>query len=115
MQTRVPVLPRAVAETVAVFVDRLRGRFGSRLRDVRLFGSHARSEAGEDSDVDLLVLVDGATREEENEVTDLAADLGWQLHGVALSPLMMSTAEFDAWVARERIIPLTIVREGISL
>jgi predicted nucleotidyltransferase len=35
----------------------LRGVFGTRLAEVRLFGSHARGEASEDSDIDVLVLV----------------------------------------------------------
>ena len=38
---------------------RLEAAFHDRLRGVLLFGSEARGEAGEDSDVDLLVLLDG--------------------------------------------------------
>jgi len=38
---------------------RLREHYGSRLRGVILHGSEARGEAEEDSDVDLLVLLEG--------------------------------------------------------
>jgi uncharacterized protein len=38
---------------------RLEAVFPDRLRGALLFGSEARGEAGEDSDVDLLVLLDG--------------------------------------------------------
>ncbi len=37
----------------------LRAAHGARLRGLVLYGSEARGEAGQDSDVDLLVLLDG--------------------------------------------------------
>jgi predicted nucleotidyltransferase len=47
--------------------DRLRALLGDRLRDLRLFGSHARRQAHDESDIDLLVLVD---RLDEETVED---------------------------------------------
>jgi len=41
--------------------ERLRSTFGDRLGEVRLFGSFARGEANDRSDVNVLVLVDGLT------------------------------------------------------
>jgi predicted nucleotidyltransferase len=38
---------------------RLEGAFPSRFRGVLLFGSEARNQAGEDSDLDLMVLLEG--------------------------------------------------------
>ena len=42
----------------------LRSAFRARLHDLQLFGSYARGEATEDSDVDVPVLVDGLTPSE---------------------------------------------------
>jgi predicted nucleotidyltransferase len=39
--------------------DRLQAAFGDRLQGVVLYGSEARGEAGPDSDIDLLVLLEG--------------------------------------------------------
>jgi len=39
--------------------DRLVARHGGRLRGVLLYGSEARGEAGPESDIDVLVLLDG--------------------------------------------------------
>jgi predicted nucleotidyltransferase len=108
-------LPAAVGETLGAFVAGLRRRFGQRLVSVRLFGSYARGEATGDSDVDCLVLLDRMGRDDERAITDLAADLVWQMGGVVISPLTMSAAEFDAWKALERRAPLEIERDGIPL
>ena len=43
---------------MTAFVDRLRATFGERLPDVRLFGSKVRGDDHDESDIDVLVLVD---------------------------------------------------------
>src|SRR5687767_4501136 len=53
-------LPPVLARALADYRTRLRARYGPRLADVRLFGPWARGEAHADSDVDVLVLIDGA-------------------------------------------------------
>ena len=108
-------LPPLIRETLDRFLAGVRARFGARLVEVRLFGSYARGEAHEDSDVDCLVLLDRVTPEDDRAVTDLAGDLTWQIGGVVISPLIMSLDQFEAWKARERRTALDIAREGIAL
>jgi predicted nucleotidyltransferase len=108
-------LPAVVDQTLRAFVDGLRERFGQRLLSVRLFGSYARGDATAESDVDCLVLLDRVSPDDGRAVTDLAADLVWQIGGIVIAPLVMSADEFGAWKARERRTPLEIEREGIPL
>src|SRR5438445_516464 len=56
-------LSPALRDILAAYAARLAARFGPRLRMVRLFGSFARGEATEDSDVDVAVIVEGLARE----------------------------------------------------
>ena len=108
-------LPAVVDETLRAFVRGLHSTFGNRLVSVRLFGSYARGEATPDSDVDCLVLHDRVDRADDRAITDLAADLVWQIGGVVISPLTMSAADFEAWKGLERRTALEIERDGIAL
>jgi predicted nucleotidyltransferase len=108
-------LPPHVEATLSGFVRGVRERFGARVAAIRLFGSYARGEATAESDVDCLVLLDRVDPADDRAVTDLAADLIWQIAGVVISPMVMSVADFDAWKATERRTPLEIDREGVPL
>jgi predicted nucleotidyltransferase len=50
--------PPAVDRALVALKARLSATLGARLRELRLFGSYARGDAGAESDVDVLVLVD---------------------------------------------------------
>lgn len=65
---------RAIARRVRNFLEK---KYGSRLKAVILYGSHARGTATEDSDVDLLVVVDDALRPDEvrRSLSDLLLDI----------------------------------------
>jgi predicted nucleotidyltransferase len=110
-------LPAMVVEALERFRRDLRERFGARLELVRLFGSHARGDAWEESDVDVLVLIDGVTQEERDEVIALA----WRAGDIApdswlvLSPLVRTPGQFEELRRAERRIARDIDREGITL
>lgn len=90
----------------------LESRFGARLREVRLFGSFARGQARADSDVDLLVLVDGLSWREAIEAIDLGTDEELA-SGVLLAPIPRSTAEFERAVRMETPFSSNVQREGV--
>jgi predicted nucleotidyltransferase len=52
-------LPPELASTLAELESGLKDLYGDRFRGLLLYGSYARGEADEGSDVDLLVLLDG--------------------------------------------------------
>jgi len=106
-------LPVEVRSSVATYAKRLSSRFGGRLRFVRLFGSWARSEAGEDSDVDVAVVVDGLTRDEWRDAVSDAVDVELET-GATLSPFVVASEHFDLLVRRERRIARDILEEGMD-
>ena len=92
----------------------LRAKFGERVRDVRLFGSYARGEASEDSDIDVLVLIDGLTPMEQWDAAGVITPILLET-GLPFSALPMSTEHFEELRRRERLLARDIDREGISL
>jgi hypothetical protein len=110
-------LPPPVRGALERFRQALERRFGPRLREVVLFGSHARGEADDESDVDVLVVIDALDEREQVEVTDLAyqADAADRASWTGLSPLACSSAHAAMMRERERLLFRDIDREGIRL
>lgn len=59
MQETTDQIAPAVQETLQHTRDALRRIYGPRLKHVILFGSHARGDAHPDSDIDVLVVLEG--------------------------------------------------------
>jgi len=96
------------------FRDWLRTRFGGRLSALELFGSRARGEGDEESDLDVLVVVDELTGDERREVFYFAGDLLTR-HAVRVSPFPVSRAHLDELRVRERRIVGEIDRDHVPL
>lgn len=109
-----PPLSAAVASALAEFGCELRRRYGPELLELRLFGSFARGEAGEDSDVDVAVVLEDAGWDRRRAVIDLAADVGLE-HDLAISPTVFDRETFERWRREERPLVRDIEREGVPL
>jgi predicted nucleotidyltransferase len=102
---------RAALEDLVGFVRR---RYGKRVQDLRLFGSRARGEGHEESDVDVLVVVDDLTADERMEVWHYTGRL-LDTHDVMVGAFVLPTARWEELCARDRLIAREIQRDGIPL
>ena len=77
--------------------ERLRETYGPRFRGLMLYGSVARGEAGEDSDVDLLCLLDGPvnTIKEIRPIIDATSDIRHQYPERPVSIMAADIAEYE--------------------
>lgn len=107
-------LPEAIRYALAAYAGRLRTVFGDRLVELRLFGSFARGEANEDSDVDVLVVIDGLTDLEIGVAAGEAAPV-IVATGLPLAPLPMSTERLTSLREAKRALALELDLEGIPL
>ena len=113
------VLAPAVATALARFRAAVDVRFGARVREVVLFGSHARGTASERSDVDVYVVIDDAAHEDRKTVFDIAYQIDASAPGedgwVGLEPIVHSTAEAADMRSRERGLLRNIDSQGVRL
>jgi len=107
-------LTPAETSALAEFVPAARRALGAELFEIRLFGSRARGEGSDDSDLDVALVVSAAGRRRRYDVYDLAFDIGLQ-HDVALAPLVIDRAHLDDLRGRELLFPRELDREGIVL
>ncbi len=85
--------------------------YGDRLDRVVLYGSHARGEATEGSDVDLMLVLAGEVQ--PGPEIDALADLIWELlveHGVLLSVFPVS---FEDYESRQSPLLINARRDGV--
>ncbi len=88
------VLARLTPEdrhAVEQFRDAVRRHFGPRLRDLRLFGSKVRGDDHDESDIDVLVLLDGCDSQDRHAVWALVASINLML--------MPVTSDFETYHA----------------
>ena len=113
--TKPEVAVAPLARTAAArFAEELRKRYGQAVLDVRLFGSFARGEADEDSDVDVAVVLERVDWTTQRDVIDLATDIGLPLD-LRISPSIFDRETYTLWRAQERPLVADIEREGIPL
>ncbi len=99
---------------LAELKGRLEALVGGSLVQVVLFGSKARGDYGEDSDLDLAVIVRGLDRALKRAILDVVADV--ELHWlIPMSTLVLSEKEFFSLLERERQIAREIQHEGIRI
>ncbi len=112
-QVRCKLSP-AERAALEIFLAGVRERLGDILLEARLFGSRARGDGNDESDVDVALVVTELNRPLRNEILDLAYDIGLE-HGVLLAPLLLDQQQLAHLRARERLIADDLDRQGIML
>lgn len=96
------------------FQQAVSARYGSEGIAMWLFGSRARHEGDEESDLDVLVLLDTYTDAIKIGIWDMAYAVFAQTD-VVVSPQVLSRKRFEQLQARERLIAQNITQDGIPL
>ena len=97
-------------KSVNEFVKRTLEKYGDKIDSIILFGSVARGEAKEDSDVDILVIGDVSVE----ELVDISFPILLE-HGKLISAKNVKREHFNFLVREEYSFAMNILREGIIL
>lgn len=103
-------------EITKIIIARLKQIFKNKLKDVILFGSYARGNFDEDSDIDIFVLVDMDDLELNNfipVVTDATFDLDLK-YNTTISIILKSLDHFELW---KDTLPFyrNVLNEGVKM
>jgi predicted nucleotidyltransferase len=96
--------------------EHLKQVYGDRLKAVILYGSVARGTQSEDSDIDIMLLIDGTAeqlRAYDDRLSDISTDLGLK-YGKVFSIIDVAYQEYQNW---KTISPFykNVDREGVVL
>ena len=93
-------MPENIRVIVYQFIEELKKILGDNLSKVIVYGSYARGDYRDNSDVDIMILVkmsDDEIRQVKNEIYDLAFDFELDT-GKDISPIIKNEGHYENWV-----------------
>lgn len=84
------------------------------LIDMKMFGSRARGEGDEYSDLDVFIEVERLDKALEEKINEIAWEIGFE-HSVFISPLIFTRNEIEDSPLRVAPIVKNIKEEGVSI
>ena len=104
--------------TLQEYTNEIKEVYGCHLKNVILYGSYARGDQNEESDIDIMILTD-LTNEEIIEYRELVSNIAFDIEfdtnfEVMISPLVKNIEKFEYWL---KALPfyMNVQREGVVL
>ena len=109
-------MPEAKRKIIMLFSREMKRILGENLKKVILYGSYARGDFRENSDIDIMVLTtltDAEIEKIEAQIYDVAFDFLMD-HGVDISVVIKNENQFNYWLGA---LPFydNVQREGVCL
>ncbi len=103
-------------ELILEFKRRVPLELERRLRKLIVFGSRVKGEATEDSDLDIIALVDEKTSEIEKKLEDIAYQIMWDNDFRPMISLkVLSELQFNSGINKGLSFYRNIEKEGVSV
>ena len=109
-------MPVTIQILLEDYLKELRKIYGLHLKSVILYGSYARGDFTQESDVDIMILVD-LTEEEMDQYSDELAEVGFDYnvaHGIWMMPVVKNQDHFRRW-AKASPFYENVQKEGVKL
>jgi predicted nucleotidyltransferase len=109
-------LSQNIKDLMEQYVHKIQRIYGPHLRKIILYGSYARGDYREDSDIDIMILLDISDLEIK-EYFDLLIDMTFDFnmeHNTDIKPIAKNEAHFIKWVGNYPFYA-NINREGVIL
>lgn len=96
------------------FVRTLKNKYGDEVEKIILFGSVARGEDKEHSDVDVLIITKGDSFKMQKLISDIVVGVMLKT-GIYISAKVLSSSEFDFLRRLNSSFYRTVSKEGITI
>lgn len=113
-----PNIPIKINKIIDEFVTQVNKLLGNRIKKIILYGSYARGDYNESSDIDIMILTDLSDDEMYSyfvKISDIAYDIEEARNfNIQLSPLVKNINKFNYWL---EVLPfyINVKREGVVL
>lgn len=110
-------MPKKIRNIVSMFSVQAMRLLGTKLSKIILYGSYARGDFHDNSDVDVMILVKNMTEDEirvaEEALCDIAFDIELE-RGIHISAILKDETQFESW---ENILPfyINVRRDGVEI
>jgi len=96
------------------FVRLVKTEYGDKIKYILLFGSKARGDSNEKSDIDIFILMKEAALEDKKRISDVTFRLLLE-YGVYISPIIVSEKHYNNMKRLETAFIINVEKEGIKL
>ena len=111
-------LPTQIDDVIQEFIKGVKSILGERLKKIILYGSYARGDYNDSSDIDIMILTDLSDDEiikYRDKIWDYAYDIEWNNNfNIMLSPIVKNINKYNQ---RKVIVPfyMNVQKEGVVL
>ncbi|MCI7132055.1 MAG: nucleotidyltransferase domain-containing protein [Lachnospiraceae bacterium] len=109
-------MPQTMQTILARYVTEVQKIYGTHLKSVILYGSYARGDFTQESDVDIMVLVD-LPSDKMDEYSDALAEVDYEYnvnYDIWMMPVVKNVEHFNHWVTAYPFYS-NVQREGVVL
>lgn len=109
-------IPEKIEKSIQKFVVEANKMFGNRIKKIILYGSYARGDYKDNSDIDIMILTDMTDKEiveYSEKIWDFAYDIELE-NDVLISPTIKNIDKFNYWL---KALPfyMNVQKEGVIL
>lgn len=111
-------IPDNVDKIINEFINEVNNMLGERVKKIILYGSYARGDFDENSDIDIMILTDLNDKEiieYRTKIWDYAYDIEFENNfDITLSPVIKNIDKFNYWL---EALPfyMNVQKEGVIL
>lgn len=99
---------------ISEFAELLRQKFPALIKEIILFGSKVRGNSEEDSDIDILIVLNNLTWETKKTISELAANENIN-HNVLISTVRYDSETWENPVIKASPFGMSVRKEGVWL